>query len=73
MKRNKYLFLLLLMVPAVIIAQDSPPTVESNAQKIAEVQTHADYVWTLMAAFLVFLCKLVLLWWKLDLPDQKIR
>lgn len=54
MKRNKYLFLLLLTVPAVIIAQDSPPTVESNVQKIAEVQTHADYVWTLMAAFLVF-------------------
>jgi Amt family ammonium transporter len=34
---------------------DAPPTVASNAAAIAEVQTHADYVWTLVAAFLVFL------------------
>jgi ammonia channel protein AmtB len=34
---------------------DAPPTVESNADAIAEVQTHADYLWTLVAACLVFL------------------
>jgi Amt family ammonium transporter len=33
---------------------DEPPSVESNAQAIAQVQTHANYVWTLVAAFLVF-------------------
>jgi ammonium transporter, Amt family len=32
-----------------------PPTPESNAAAIALVQTHADYVWTLVAAFLVFI------------------
>jgi Amt family ammonium transporter len=33
---------------------DSLPTAVSNAKAIKEVQTHADYVWTLVAAFLVF-------------------
>jgi Amt family ammonium transporter len=31
------------------------PTIESNAAGIATVQKHADFVWTLVAAFLVFL------------------
>ncbi len=30
------------------------PTIEGNAQAIAGVQKHADYLWTLIAAFLVF-------------------
>jgi Amt family ammonium transporter len=33
----------------------TPPTPESNATAIALVQSHADYVWTLVAAFLVFI------------------
>jgi len=36
-------------------AAAGPPTPESNAEAIALVQSHADYVWTLVAAFLVFL------------------
>jgi len=35
-------------------AGDEPPTVESNKNLIDLVQTHADYVWTLVAAALVF-------------------
>jgi Amt family ammonium transporter len=35
-------------------ASDDPPTVESNKIAIDLVQTHADYVWTLVAAALVF-------------------
>jgi ammonium transporter, Amt family len=35
--------------------QQQAPTVESNASAIADVQKHADYVWTLIAAFLVFI------------------
>jgi Amt family ammonium transporter len=31
-----------------------PPTVESNAKAIEQVQTHANYLWTMVAAFLVF-------------------
>jgi Amt family ammonium transporter len=31
-----------------------PPTVASNAKAIEQVQIHANYVWTLVAAFLVF-------------------
>jgi len=38
-----------MLIPVAIYAQGT--TVED---KIAEVQTHADYVWTLVAAFLVF-------------------
>jgi len=35
-------------------AAGEPPTVESNRAAIELVQTHADYVWTLIAAALVF-------------------
>jgi Amt family ammonium transporter len=37
-----------------VLAGDEPPTVESNKHLIDMVQTHADYVWTLVAAALVF-------------------
>ncbi|OGU29309.1 MAG: ammonium transporter [Ignavibacteria bacterium GWA2_35_9] len=50
MKYLKWLlFLSVILTPVVIFGQES--TIES---KIAEVQTNADYVWTLVAAFLVF-------------------
>ena len=51
---KQFLIFLLMLIPVVLYAQSTPPTVEENATKIAEVQTHADYVWTLVAAFLVF-------------------
>ncbi|MCG6881952.1 MAG: ammonium transporter [Deltaproteobacteria bacterium] len=35
-------------------AGDEPPTAITNKEAIALVQTHADYVWTLVAAALVF-------------------
>ncbi len=40
---------------AAVQDEQEAPTVESNAAAIADVQTHADYVWTLIAAFLVFI------------------
>jgi len=40
---------------AAPVLQEEPVTVEGNAEAIATVQTNADYVWTLVAAFLVFL------------------
>src|SRR5210317_268956 len=47
-----------LLVAAVCISRvwagDEPPTVESNKNLIDLVQSHADYVWTLVAAALVF-------------------
>ncbi|MBU0473667.1 MAG: ammonium transporter [Bacteroidetes bacterium] len=43
----------LILVPIFLYGQDAP-TVESNAKAIADVQTNANYVWTLVAAFLVF-------------------
>ena len=39
---------------SVAWAGDEPPTPMSNKEAIALVQTHADYVWTLVAAALVF-------------------
>jgi len=53
--RTFLLILFLLALPALVFCQDGGATVETNAKAIAEVQTHADYVWTLVAAFLVFL------------------
>lgn len=35
-------------------AGDEPPTIESNKNLINLVQSHVDYVWTLVAAALVF-------------------
>ena len=51
---KKLFFLIVLLFPVLLMAQDAAPTVQSNADKIAAVQTNADYVWTLIAAFLVF-------------------
>ena len=47
---------LLLCVPAFGWAADAvvTPTIASNAEAIAGVQSHLDYVWTLVAAALVF-------------------
>jgi Amt family ammonium transporter len=45
----------LLAIPALVWAGDETvPTVLSNAEAVAGVQTHLDYVWTLVAAALVF-------------------
>ena len=44
----------LFMFPLVAWAADEAPTIASNADAIKAVQTHADYVWTLVAAALVF-------------------
>jgi len=44
-----------LAIPALALAGDeTAPTVLSNAEAVAGVQTHLDYVWTLVAAALVF-------------------
>ncbi len=44
------------VVPAALAEEAAaPPTVESNSEAIAEVQTHANYLWTLIAACMVFL------------------
>jgi ammonium transporter, Amt family len=44
----------LLAGPSVLAAQDAP-TLESTAAAIELVQRHADFLWTLIAAILVFL------------------
>lgn len=54
----KYLLMILTSLACTITAAwagtDDAPTVLSNAEAIKLVQTHADYVWTLVAAALVF-------------------
>ena len=44
----------MLFTPLLAWAAEEAPTVAGNAEAIATVQTHADYVWTLVAAALVF-------------------
>lgn len=47
--------LALLALPALAgAAEDAVPTVMKNAEAISGVQTNLDYVWTLIAAALVF-------------------
>jgi Amt family ammonium transporter len=46
--------LFILISVACVWAGDETPTVLSNKEAISLVQTHADYVWTLVAAALVF-------------------
>ena len=50
----KRVLTVLLLVPIIIFGGDSLPTIEKNAQAIADVQNNANFVWTLVAAFLVF-------------------
>jgi Amt family ammonium transporter len=54
MKRFIFSILFVLISVAGVWAEDKAPTVLSNKEAIALVQTHADYVWTLVAAALVF-------------------
>ena len=53
--RTKIIVLLLAISPILLLAQDASPTIEANAKSIADVQTNMDFVWTLVAAFMVFL------------------
>ncbi|OEU52858.1 MAG: ammonium transporter [Desulfobacterales bacterium C00003060] len=52
----KILFMIATMlgIPVMVWAGEDVQTVASNAEAIKEVQTNADYVWTLVAAALVF-------------------
>ena len=54
MKRILVAGLLTLISAGLAWAGDEPPTPESNKTAIDLVQTHADYLWTLVAAALVF-------------------
>ncbi len=54
MKRAILSLLFVLMSSSGIWAGDDPPTPESNKAAIDLVQIHADYIWTLVAAALVF-------------------
>ncbi|GBE40224.1 MAG TPA: ammonium transporter [Nitrospirae bacterium] len=56
MKRFISLILLVMMlaIPLVSFAGDAMPTVAGNAEAIKTVQTNADFLWTLVAAFMVF-------------------
>lgn len=52
----KILFMIVAMLGVSLMAWagEDAPTIASNAADIKEVQIHADYVWTLIAAALVF-------------------
>lgn len=52
----KILFMIITMlgIPVMVWAGEDAPTIASNAEAIKDVQTHADYVWTMVAAALVF-------------------
>jgi Amt family ammonium transporter len=54
MKLFLNLGILLALSASFAFAGDGPATIESNKEAIALVQTHADYMWTLIAACLVF-------------------
>jgi Amt family ammonium transporter len=42
------------MIPTLAWGGEGTPSVAGNAEAIADVQSHADYLWTLIAAALVF-------------------
>ncbi len=57
-RRLIYLFIMLstfIILPHLVWAEEAaPPSVRTNLEAIKAVQTNADYVWTLVAAALVF-------------------
>lgn len=71
----KILFMIITMlgIPVMAWAGEDVPTVANNAEAIKGVQTHVDYVWTLVAAALVFLCSPDLPWWRPDSPVPRMR
>ena len=69
------LFTFLAAAAGVVAAADKPappPTVESNKAAIELVQTHANYVWTLVAAALVFFMQAGFAMVKPALPGPKM-
>jgi len=44
----------LVAIPMIAWGTEEAPTISTNAEAIGIVQTHADYLWTLIAAALVF-------------------
>jgi Amt family ammonium transporter len=44
----------LMTIPAIVWGAEEAPTIAGNAAAIETVQSHADYLWTLIAAALVF-------------------
>ncbi|MCK5324257.1 MAG: ammonium transporter, partial [Desulfobulbaceae bacterium] len=53
--RKLLIILVLLALPALSLAgEEAVPTVLTNAEAVKGVQTNLDYVWTLIAAALVF-------------------
>ncbi len=54
MKTIVLLFMLILTTVSIATAGDGPPTALTNKEAIDLVQTNANYVWTLVAAALVF-------------------
>ena len=54
MKTIVLLFLMILTTISIAVAGDEAPTALTNKEAIDLVQTHANYVWTLVAAALVF-------------------
>ncbi|NOX35029.1 MAG: ammonium transporter [Deltaproteobacteria bacterium] len=54
MKKIGIIIIYLICSIAIAFAGDKPPTIASNRAAIDLVQSHADYVWTLVAAVFVF-------------------
>ena len=54
MKKLLFVILFLLSSVTLVFAGDDPPTAFTNKDAIDLVQSHADYLWTLIAAALVF-------------------
>lgn len=51
----KSMIAIFLLMPLIVFGQDAKiPSVELNAQGIADLQNNANFLWTLIAAFLVF-------------------
>jgi Amt family ammonium transporter len=53
-KRMLWIIGVILAVPLLAWGEEKAPTLAGNAEAIATVQSHADYLWTLVAAALVF-------------------
>jgi len=51
---KRLVLLAILLFPSLTAAADAPPTIAGNADAIALVQEHANFLWTLVAAALVF-------------------
>lgn len=70
---RKVVILSLLLAVALVVGAEQVATIRANSTAVALAQEHANFLSSLLAAYLVFLCRSALSRWSLAIPVLKVR